>query len=249
MTALSSSWFPQLLLLLATARSGAPASILDVFGSSVSSLVTTQEEAPHTIVRRGPGYEVRKYPSQWWVCRRHAGSLSATAQQAAFLALFDYLAGHNNQSLVMDMAVPASVEAPGMVDQANEMNEANEAEDLNEIDEVNEVDAPEREAPAEGEMTTFEACFYPGKRQQANPPQPSNPRLYLKLRPKMVVYTRQFGGYADTEEEWRAETRALSAFLRDAGQLVDKQRVYWNAYDSPIKFWARRNEVWLPARD
>lgn len=201
---------PVLLVLAALASTADAASIFDVFGSSVSSLVTTQEEVPYTLIRKAQGYEERKYPAQKWVCKQHSGPLTAEAQQEAFLSLFDYLAGHNNHSLTLDMAIPASVEAPGSPD-----------------------------------GRVFEACFYPGRAQQKDIPVPTIGDLYITLRPEMTLFTRRFGGYADTEEEWRTETNSLTKVLQKAGETTTSDKYFWNAYDSPIKFWSRRNEVWI----
>lgn len=89
------------------------------------------------------------------------------------------------------------------------------------------------------------ACFFLPEKVQANPPTPTNPEVSLVSRPSLTIITKSFGGYANSEETWDAETDKLRKLVTASGLSFDPNVVYWNAYDPPLKFWGRRNEVWL----
>jgi len=93
------------------------------------------------------------------------------------------------------------------------------------------------------ESFTKEMCFYLDSTYQSNPPQPKNTEVYLLERPAMTIYTRKVGGYMDNDD-WFAESAALDVLLEDQGMNVNKTYFFANGYDSPMKFWNRRNEVW-----
>ncbi|XP_064077489.1 heme-binding protein 1-like [Macrobrachium nipponense] len=96
---------------------------------------------------------------------------------------------------------------------------------------------------AEGKA--FTACFFLEEKDQSNYPTPTNGEVTVISRPAMTVFTRKFGGYATTETTWLEEADSLRAVLKEAGEETRSDIMYWNAYNSPVKFWNRRNEVWL----
>lgn len=89
-----------------------PAGLFNAFTSSFG----TQEEAAYTLVRRGSGYEERRYPSKNWLCTTQTGGYSDEDQMSVFLRLFSYLGGDNNQSRKLDMAIPVSIEVEETAD-------------------------------------------------------------------------------------------------------------------------------------
>jgi len=86
-------------------------------------------------------------------------------------------------------------------------------------------------------------CFYLDKSHQANPPQPTNTEVYLEKRPPMTVYTRKVGGYM-SNEDWFTESQNLDKMISEKGFETEQGYFFANGYDSPMKFWNRRNEVW-----
>merc|ERR1712202_2176 len=59
----------------------------------------------------------------------------------------------------------------------------------------------------------------------------------------MVVFVKQFGGYAMKDSVNLREARRFAEVLSNAGEEVDTATFYTAGYDSPMKFWNRRNEV------
>merc|ERR1712158_181660 len=60
---------------------------------------------------------------------------------------------------------------------------------------------------------------------------------------QFTVYVHTFGGYAMRDSVNLREARRFAEVLRDAGEEVDTALFYTAGYDSPMKFWNRRNEV------
>lgn len=89
----------------------------------------------------------------------------------------------------------------------------------------------------------YHACIAIKEAHQSNPPTPTNSAIAIMLRPEIKVFSRRFGGYADSTSEWLAEVEKLKQDLR--GKNFRNDTMFWNAYNSPIEFWNRRNEVWL----
>jgi len=88
-----------------------------------------------------------------------------------------------------------------------------------------------------------EMCFYLDEAHQTTPPEPTNPAVYLVIRPVMNIYTRQIGGYMD-KSSWIAESEDMDDLIAQQGLKANKEMFYGNGYDSPMKWWGRRNEVW-----
>merc|ERR1711874_101519 len=82
-------------------------------------------------------------------------------------------------------------------------------------------------------MVNKQMCFYLNKKHQANPPTPTDPAVKIEQNKEFTVYVHTFGGYAMRD----------SVNLREAGEEVDTALFYTAGYDSPMKFWNRRNEV------
>lgn len=68
----------------------------------------------------------------------------------------------------------------------------------------------------------------------------------------ILCFSRTFGGYAD-EAEYDNNLKQLQDFLTEQNITVPVQPstrqplYYFAGYDSPAKFWNRRNEVWIKA--
>merc|ERR1712165_449546 len=88
-----------------------------------------------------------------------------------------------------------------------------------------------------------EMCFYLSEKYQANPPQPTNSRVYIVNRPAMTVFTRRVGGYMNNND-WKEESETLDTMIETQNFQVRSDEFYANGYNSPMQFWNRRNEVW-----
>jgi len=91
---------------------------------------------------------------------------------------------------------------------------------------------------------THRMCFYIGEIHQANPPQPSDPQVFIENRQPITIFTRQVPGYMDNND-WNNEIIALSGILTTAGESFIPAPYWRVGYDSPMKFWDRRNEIWF----
>merc|ERR1719192_734195 len=88
-----------------------------------------------------------------------------------------------------------------------------------------------------------EMCFYLSEKYQANPPQPTNSKVYIINRPAMTVFTRRVPGYMN-DEDWKEESETLDSMIQSQSFQVKSDEFYVNGYNSPMQFWNRRNEVW-----
>ena len=103
----------------------------------------------------------------------------------------------------------------------------------------------------EGNQITKEMCFYMEKKHQANPPTPVDPDVKIETNKEFTVYVHTFGGYAMKDAVNIREARKFAEVLNAAGEEVDTSVFYTAGYDSPMKFWNRRNEVmfFVPGND
>ena len=92
-------------------------------------------------------------------------------------------------------------------------------------------------------MVNKQMCFYLNKKHQANPPTPTDPAVKIEQNKEFTVYVHRFGGYAMSDSVNLREARRFAEVLSNAGEEVDTSTFYTAGYDSPMKFWNRRNEV------
>ena len=90
-------------------------------------------------------------------------------------------------------------------------------------------------------MVNKQMCFYLNQKHQANPPTPTDPAVKIVQNKEFTVYVYTFGGYARRDS--RREAKRFAEALEKAGEQVDTSLFYTASYDSPMKFWNRRNEV------
>merc|ERR1712034_75325 len=76
-----------------------------------------------------------------------------------------------------------------------------------------------------------------------NKPQPEDPAVKIEENKEMVVFVKQFGGYAMQDSTWAKEALKFSEELADRADEVEFSPYFTAGYDSPMKFWNRRNEV------
>merc|ERR1712106_800777 len=93
-------------------------------------------------------------------------------------------------------------------------------------------------------IVTHRMCFFIGQIHQANPPQPTDSQVFIENREPITIFTRQVPGYMD-ENGMNTEAAALRGLLTAAGRAFTTDPIWKVGYDSPMKFWDRRNEVWV----
>jgi hypothetical protein len=86
-------------------------------------------------------------------------------------------------------------------------------------------------------------CFYLDSAAQANPPTPEEETVYLLTSEPLTVAVYEFGGYAMKDSVWMRRSAEFAEMLGDRANSVDTSNFYTAGYDSPMKFWNRRNEV------
>jgi len=98
-------------------------------------------------------------------------------------------------------------------------------------------------APSEDNKMTKEMCFYITKEFQENPPQPIDKDVVIKKSSERVVFVKKFGGYAMRDSVWMDNAAAFREEISDRADELMEGYFYTAGYDSPMKFWNRRNEV------
>jgi len=98
-------------------------------------------------------------------------------------------------------------------------------------------------APSEDNKMTKEMCFYITKEFQENPPQPIDKDVVIKKSSERVVFVKTFGGYAMRDSVWMDNAAAFREEISDRADEIYEGYFYTAGYDSPMKFWNRRNEV------
>merc|ERR1712088_301889 len=78
-------------------------------------------------------------------------------------------------------------------------------------------------------------CFYLTKEAQKNPPQPEDPDVKIDQNKEMVVFVKQFGGYAMKDSVWSKEALKFGEELQDRADEVDFSKYLTAGYDSPMK--------------
>ncbi|XP_043203156.1 heme-binding protein 1-like [Amphibalanus amphitrite] len=207
--------------ILQTIRNG-----LNSAAATITSPFVTTEMVPYTVDRtvmdannKTVLYEQRTYPGQKWVCTSKVIDTSEGGSDGIFMRLFRYISGENEQNQTVPMTSPVSMLRVPL--------------------------SPEITVTEEGEpQSRLTMCFYINKEFQENPPAPSSPDVFLEERPTMTVIANRVGGYM-SEDDWQDLAKKLKDDATANGETgVDYSKFYRAGYDSPMKLWNRRNEVW-----
>ncbi|MEQ2191418.1 hypothetical protein XENOCAPTIV_028194, partial [Xenoophorus captivus] len=90
----------------------------------------------------------------------------------------------------------------------------------------------------------FTMSFYIPDELQANPPEPSDPDVFMEDRKEFTAYVRTYGGFSNDNMKREELLKLLESLKKDGVEFVDKP-YYTAGYDSPFKLTNRRNEVWV----
>jgi len=101
----------------------------------------------------------------------------------------------------------------------------------------------------EGGKIKTKMCFYIEAKWQENPPTPEDPAVFIESSTPMKVYVQKFGGYAMTDSVWTKAANDFSKQMGDRFNEVNSDYFLTASYDSPMKFWNRRNEVMFQLKE
>lgn len=90
----------------------------------------------------------------------------------------------------------------------------------------------------------FTVSFYVPEEHQDNPPEPSDPEVFVEHRKEFTAYVRTYGGFSNENSKREELLKLMESLQRDGVQYIDKP-YYAVGYDSPFKLTNRRNEVWV----
>jgi len=184
------------------------------------------ECAPYTILETTPKYQVRNYPARKWatvVHEKHESQINNDMsmsddqpQNRSFRKLFSYITGANETGAKISMTVPVSTKVT--------------AEHM------------EDKVVMKEEM----GFYVPSEFQDSAPPPKADQDVKVILRPEMIAYVREFSGYAK-DKDWQEQKEQLRKDLegRDDFGDINFDMYYRQGFDSPFKFWGRKNEVFF----
>ena len=147
-------------------------------------------------------------------------------QSTMFRRLFSYLGGENQEGQKMEMTTPVWTK----------LVVSDEVTDC--TDEI--IIVPH--LIQEGQITST-MCVSISRQFQSNPPEPLESEVKIVRRSEKVVFVKEFGGFA--MQDW-VLIRQAQTFRAELGEKTEKLELghFWAAsYDSPVKFWNRKNEV------
>ncbi|OWF45244.1 Heme-binding protein 2 [Mizuhopecten yessoensis] len=91
---------------------------------------------------------------------------------------------------------------------------------------------------------TFTVSFYIPTKHQEDPPQPSDPNVFIEEWPERTILSQGFGGFAK-EEAWLGQAKKLASCVETKGVKVKENVWFTAAYNSPFQLFGRTNEVWF----
>jgi len=97
--------------------------------------------------------------------------------------------------------------------------------------------------PMEDDQMNMDMCFYLDSAAQDSPPTPEEDGVRIFTSEPLTVAVYEFGGYAMRDAVWAKNAAMFAEKLGDRMNSVDQDMYYTASYDSPMKFWNRRNEV------
>merc|ERR1711954_563969 len=193
------------------------------------------EKVPYTTLKQFDGYEMRQYPSVKWACTELTYEREVEVEQDEAVATLKALQEYQNQKR----------ERKNRPQRQMFFKLFRYISGVNKEQEEVAMTAPVLTSMKllDGNQITKEMCFYIEKKHQANPPTPVDPDVKIETNKEFTVYVHTFGGYAMKDAVNIREARKFAEVLNKAGEEVDKSVFYTAGYDSPMKFWNRRNEI------
>merc|ERR1711950_141091 len=195
------------------------------------------EKVPYTTLKQFDGYEMRQYPSVKWACT-----------EATYKMEKDESSSRDTNDFNLIKMVQEMMSGKGWKNKPENkmfMKLFRYISGVNKEQEEVEMTVPvlSRMKLLTDGMVNKQMCFYLNKKHQANPPTPTDPAVKIEQNKEFTVYVHNFGGYAMSDSVNLREARRFAEVLKSAGEEVDTDLFYTAGYDSPMKFWNRRNEV------
>jgi hypothetical protein len=183
------------------------------------------EEAPYTVVKQYPGFELRRYPPLLVAENRVSGDFDGVGNRA-FRTLADFIFGKNRTGESIAMTAPVNQRPV--------------------VPAATGPDASPQPSPAQGDyVVTF---VMPKGFTASTLPAPTDPHIEIRTEPARLMAARRYAGRW-TLGNYRAEESALLVAVRDAGLVATAPPVYAR-YNAPFVPWfMRRNEVLVEVRD
>ncbi|KAL2082168.1 hypothetical protein ACEWY4_021986 [Coilia grayii] len=92
--------------------------------------------------------------------------------------------------------------------------------------------------------STFTVSFFIPQQNQADPPKPTSPNIFIENRPELTVFVRTYGGFSNDQMFSDEFQKLVECLRRDSVEFL--QEPYYRAgYDPPFKLTNRKNEVWI----
>jgi len=196
------------------------------------------EQVPYTTIQKFDDYEERIYPSVKWACtymsyeRNEEDPVEEDGgNQWSIIKMMQEMMSQkswkNRPSSKMFMKLFRYISGVNQQSEEIEMT----------------VPVLTRMILMEDNMINKQMCFYLNKKHQANPPTPVDPDVKIEQNEEMTVFVHTFGGYAMSDQVNIDEAKIFADKLSSRADSIDFTKFYTAGYDSPMKFWNRRNEV------
>jgi len=196
------------------------------------------EQVPYTVIEKFDDYEKRVYPSVKWACTEKTYERSGEDNSKEE-------SGSEWNMIKMMQEMMSKKSWKNRPDSKMFMKLFRYISGVNAQGEEVEMTVPvlTRMKLLENNMINKQMCFYLEKKHQENPPTPVDEDVKIEENEEMTVLVHTFGGYAMRDGVWIKEAQSFAKTLKKNGDSIDFNNFYTAGYDSPMKFWNRRNEV------
>jgi len=193
------------------------------------------EQIPYKVIQKFDDYEERVYPSVRWACTEMTYKRS-NEENSEKEPVDESNVGEIIQKMMGNKDKPSSKMFLKLFRYISGVNKQSEEIEMT-------VPVLTRMKLLEDNMIFKKMCFYLEKKHQESPPTPIDEDVSIETNVKMTAYVHTFGGYAMDDSVWIKEAQAFAQkFNKNVGSM-DFSNFYTASYDSPMKFWNRRNEI------
>lgn len=196
------------------------------------------EQVPYTTIQKFDDYEERVYPSVKWACTEMTYERSEedneeeeTGSEWNVIKMMQEMMNKKSWK-----SRPSSKMFMKLFRYISGVNEQTEEIEMT-------VPVLTQMTLQEDNMINKQMCFYLNKKHQENPPTPVDEDVKIEQNEEMTVFVHTFGGYAMRDNVWIKEAQIFAEKLSQKADSIDFSKFYTAGYDSPMKFWNRRNEV------
>merc|ERR1719468_276984 len=199
------------------------------------------QQVPYETLQKLDGYEERRYPSVKWACTEATYDVEDEDDEGE---------DSEEMSLVKMMQMMTNKKSwKKKPENQMFMKLFRYISGVNKERQEIEMTVPvlSRMMPTEDGRMNKQMCFYLTKEAQKNPPQPEDEAVKIEQNKEMVVFVKQFGGYAMQDATWAKEASQFEEQLAERADEVEFSMYYTAGYDSPMKFWQRELTRWSSA--